>query len=53
MSLQSGQLQGDGSNKTFKVQAACVHDIPSSDGELDSSEPNRVAHANFTFSRQS
>ena len=35
---QSGQLQQDGSNKTFKAQAAHVNDIPSSDGELDSDE---------------
>ena len=37
-SRQSGQLQQDGSNKTFKAQAAHVNDIPSSDGELDSDE---------------
>ena len=56
-SLQSGQLQWDGSNKTFKAQAARVNDIPSNDGDLDSDEeggePNQVAHANFMFSRQS
>ena len=56
-SWQSGQLQWDGSNETFKAQAACVNDIPSSDGELASDEeggkPNWVAHANLTFSRQS
>ena len=56
-SWQSGQLQQDGSNKTFKAQAAYVNGIPSSDGELDSDEedgePNQVAHANFMFSRQS
>ena len=56
-SQQSGQLQQDGSNKTFKAQAAHVNDIPSSDGDLDSDEeggePNQVAHGNFTFSRQS
>ena len=54
---QSSQLQWDGSNKAFKAWAACVNDIPSSDGELDSDEeggnPNWVAHANLTFSRQS
>ena len=33
-SWQSGQLQQDGSSKTFKAQAAHVNDIPSSDGEL-------------------
>ena len=56
-SRQSGQLQGDGSNKTFKAQAACVNDIPSSDGELSSDEEggnlNQVSHANLMFSRQS
>ena len=37
-SQQSSQLQQDGSNKAFKAQAACVNDVPSSDGELDSDE---------------
>ena len=57
VSRQSGQLQQDGSNKTFKAQAAHVNDIPSSDGDLDSDEeggePNQVARADFMFSRQS
>ena len=56
-SRQSGQLQQDGSNKTFKAQAAHVNDIPSSDRDLDSDgeggEPNQVVCANFTLSRQS
>ena len=56
-SWQSGQLQQDGSSKTFRAQAAHVNDIPSSDGELDNGEeggkPNRVTCANLTFSRQS
>ena len=55
-SQQSSQLQQDGSNKTFKAQAAHVNDIPSSDWELDSDEeggkPNWVACANLMFSRQ-
>ena len=55
-SRQSGQLQQDGSNKTFKAPATCVNDIPSSNGELDSDEeggqPNQVTCANLMFSRQ-
>ena len=53
---QSGQPQSDNSSKAFKAQAACVNDIPSSDGDLDSDEgdeSNQVARANFKFSRQS
>ena len=56
-SQQSGQLQQDGSNKSFKAQAAPVNDIPPSDEDLDSDEEggesNQVAHANFMFRTQS
>ena len=49
-SHQSGQPHRDNSSKAFKVQAALISDISSSDGDSDNDEggePNQVPQSQF------